>query len=264
MAEETQFTANTGMATISTANANLDGQGTIGTVLTGAANGTLIKSITVKAQTNVTKGMVNLFVYDGTNTRLLKQITIKPVNKTANTPSFEHSEDLNFTLKSGYILKASTVRAETFNVIAEGMDFAYYATSVRADTTENTAVLGRCSISTANSNLDGTGTLGTAYTAGSSATYKGSSIRTITIQTTVNVTSGMIRLFVQDGSSNKKLLMEVPVKTLTKSAIDESYERTIVFDNDFDLQAGYSILASTEVGENFRVTVEGRDYKYKA
>lgn len=264
MAEETQFTANTGMVSISTANTNLDGNGTLGTVLTGKANGTQIKSIAIKATGNTTRGMVRLFVYDGTNNRLLKEIEIDPITKSANNPAFEHHEDLNFNLKNGYILKASTHRAEAFNVIAEGMDYAYYATSVRADTTENTALLGRCSISTANSNLDGTGTLGTAYTAGSSATYLGSSIRTITIKSTVNVTSGMVRLFVQDGSSNKKLLMEIPANTLTKSALDSSYERTIEFENDYDLQAGYSILASTEVAETFKVIVEGRDYKYKA
>lgn len=264
MAEETQFTANTGMVTISTANTNLDGNGTLGTLITAAASGTLVKTITIKAQTNTTRGMVRLFVYDGTNTRLLQEFNIDPVTKTANNPTFEFQSEINFTLKSGWLLKVSTHRAETFNVIAEGMDFTYYATSVRADTTQNTAVNGRCSIATANANLDGTGTVGTAYTAGASATYKGSSIRTITVQSTVNVTSGMVRLFVQDGSSNKKMLMEIPVNTLTKSSLISAYERTIVFDNDFDLQAGYSILASTEIAETFKVIIEGRDYNYVA
>ena len=63
MAAETQYTANTGKVLISTANSNLDGTGTLGTVLTAASNGTLIKAITVKAQVNTTEGMVRLFLF---------------------------------------------------------------------------------------------------------------------------------------------------------------------------------------------------------
>jgi hypothetical protein len=55
MAAETQYTANTGMVKISTANSNLDGSGTLGTVLTGASNGTLIKTVTVKATSNTVR-----------------------------------------------------------------------------------------------------------------------------------------------------------------------------------------------------------------
>jgi len=264
MAEETQFTVKTSMVTISTSNANLDGTGTLGSVITGGtAPGTLIKTITIKAQTNTTHGMIRLFVYNGTNSRLLMEIDVPPITKSATNPSFEKRINLNFTLKEGYILKASTEKGETFNIIAEGLDWAYYATSVRADTTQLTGKTNKVSISTANSNLDGTGTLGLAYTAGSSATYKGCNIRTITIKSTVNVTSGMVRIFI-DNLTTTFLLTEVPVKTETKSAIDFSFEHTIVFDDDFDLQAGYKIWASTENAENFRITTEGTDYNYVA
>ncbi len=57
-----KYTANTGMATISTANANLDGTGTLATVLTASANGTFIKSVIVEAKGTVNIGMVRLFV----------------------------------------------------------------------------------------------------------------------------------------------------------------------------------------------------------
>ncbi|MEK6616874.1 MAG: hypothetical protein AABZ32_12350 [Bacteroidota bacterium] len=73
MAAETQYTANTGMAVISTANGETDGSGTLGTVLTSpasGASGTLVKTVTIKAQGNTTHGMVRLFVYDGDTTRL--------------------------------------------------------------------------------------------------------------------------------------------------------------------------------------------------
>ena len=64
MAAETQYTPNTGLATINTANSNVDGSGTLGTVLTADANkkGTFIKSVTVKASTDTAQGMVRLFI----------------------------------------------------------------------------------------------------------------------------------------------------------------------------------------------------------
>lgn len=127
MASETQYTANTGCVTISTANSNLDGTGTLGAVLTGAANGTLIKSIIIKAQTNTTQGMVRLYSNGGGATELIAEIEIPAVTKSGSNPSFETYLEINYALKSGYILKASTQNAETFNVIAEGLDWEYPA-----------------------------------------------------------------------------------------------------------------------------------------
>lgn len=90
MAAETQYTANTGCVTISTANSNLDGTGTLGTVLTGASNGTLIKSIIVKAQTNTTQGMIRLFVNGGGATELIAEIEVPAVTKSSTDPSYEY------------------------------------------------------------------------------------------------------------------------------------------------------------------------------
>jgi hypothetical protein len=264
MAEETQYLAKTGMVVMTAANTNLDGSGTLYTVYTAASNGTYIKNVYIKAQGNTTEGMIRLFLNDGAQGNyLLAEINVPAITKSGTNPTFEAVVPLNISLKSTYLLKASTQNAETFNVIGEVCNWAYYSTSVRADTTQYTGQFGRCSISTANSNLDGTGTLGTAYTAGSFPTYLGSSIRTITINSTVTVTSGMVRLFISDGT-NKRLITEIPVPNTTKSGIDEAFEYTIDFLNDFDLQSGYSILASTENAENFRVTVEGMDFNYKA
>src|SRR5438876_10509487 len=110
MAAETQYTANTGMATINSANAALDGSGTLGTtiwdVITGASKGTLIKTVTVKAQVTTTvEGMVRLFVYDGTNTKLIAEIEVPALAKSATNPAFEATIALNFTLKTGWKLR---------------------------------------------------------------------------------------------------------------------------------------------------------------
>ena len=74
MAKETKYTANTAMVTISTANPNLDGSGTLGTLLTGADNGTLVKTITVKAAGNTSGGMVRVFASNGANNRIIAEI----------------------------------------------------------------------------------------------------------------------------------------------------------------------------------------------
>jgi hypothetical protein len=123
-----QYRTSTGMVTISTANTNLDGTGTLGTVITAnvAENGMLLKNVTIKASTSAKQGMVRLFLYDGTNTRLLLEVEVKPETiQSGIAHSFERSLDLNYWLKPGYTLKASTEKADTFNVIAEGLDWIY-------------------------------------------------------------------------------------------------------------------------------------------
>jgi hypothetical protein len=261
MAAETQYTANTGMAQISTANSNLDGTGTLGTVLTaGNTNGTLVKSVTIKATGNTTDGMVRLFIYDGTNTRLVGEIHIPAVTKSAQDPAFEVYLETNFALKAGWVLKASTQNAETFNVIAEGLDWTYYTSSVRPESTKYTANTGIGQVSTANTNLDGTGTLVTVLTAASS----GTNIQSITIKGIVNTTAGMVRLFLYDGTNNR-LFMEVPVGAVTKSGTAQAFATRVLFNgNDFALKSGWVLKASTEKGETFNVIAEGLDWAYPA
>lgn len=118
MAAETQYTANTGCVTISTANANLDGTGTLGTVLTASAAatpGTLIKSVTIKAQGNTTAGTVRLFLYNGTTNFLLTEIPVSAVTKSGTAHSFSQRVLFNgnsFALNKDYLLKASTEKGK--------------------------------------------------------------------------------------------------------------------------------------------------------
>lgn len=261
MAAETQYTANTAMATISTANSNLDGTGTLGTVLTAAANGTLLKTVTVKAIVNTTQGMVRLFIYDGVNTKLIAEVEIPAVTKGANDTAFEAVLTLNFSMKAAWVLKASTEKGESFNIIAEGLDWAYYTTSVRSDTTKYTAYNAATTVSTANSNLDGTGTLGTPLI---SVGAKGTILQSITIKAKVNTTAGMIRIYINDGASTTKLLTEVPVSAVTKSATAQSFYHKIRFPDGFALKSAWQLRASTEKAEAINVIPESLDLSYPA
>jgi len=252
MAAETQYIANTGMVQISTANSNLDGSGTLGTVITanGSKNGILIKTVTVKSIQTTTQGMVRLFIYDGSNTRLIKEIEIPAVVKSFSDPAFQTTVLLNFQLKAGYSLKASTEKGEIFNIIAEAQDWTYYTTSVRADTTKYIPYNSYSQISTANSLLDGTGTLGDALTS------SGCNLQSIAIKAIVNTTDGMIRIFLFDGTSTTLLLTEIPVVATTKSSIAQAFYKKIVFENGFALKSGWHIKVSTEKGENFNIITE--------
>lgn len=259
MAAETQYIANTGIGVISTANTNLDGTGTLVNILTGASNGTLIKTVTIKARVSTTQGMVRLFIYDGFNTKLLLEVEIPAVTKSASEPAFEITIPLNLTLKSGCILKASTEKAETFNVIAEGLNWSYYTSSVRADTTNSIIYNAATTISTANTNLDGTGTMGTALV----ASNNGANIQSVTIKARVNTTAGMVRLFLYDGT-NVRLLTEVPVTATTKSATAKAFEHVVRFPDGFALKAAWQLRASTEKAESFSVVAESIEWNYPA
>jgi hypothetical protein len=261
MAAETQYTANTGTVVITTANSGLDGSGTLGTVLTAGSNGTLIKSITVKAIMTTTEGMVRLFIYDGsTNTRLINEIHVPSISQAATTPTFEYKWNCDLPLQTGYVLKASTQTGDDFVVTAEGLDWTYFTQAVRPESTNFVANTGMTVISTANSNLDGTGTIGTVITAGASGSgYKGLRIECINIKAIQRTTTGMVRLYVYDGT-NTRLLKEIFIPAFPQTGPEQTFQATAL--EGFQLQAGYSIKASTQNGESFAIIAEGNDWKY--
>ena len=76
-----------------------------------------------------------------------------------------------------------------------------------------TPKLGQVRISTANTNRDGTGTLGTVYT----GVANGSRVLWVQVMANSTTTAGMIRLFVDNGSA-VSLFREVAVTALTPSA----------------------------------------------
>lgn len=132
MATQAQYAAvpNIGVGVISTANANRDGTGTIGTVFTAGTNGSRIDGINLKATGTTTAGMIRLFLNDGTNSRLLTEVPVLAVTPSGTTPAWEAqlntnsmSQVLPIIMQTGWSLRASTQNAETFNVIALGGNF---------------------------------------------------------------------------------------------------------------------------------------------
>lgn len=260
MAAETQYTANTAIRQLTTGNSYMDGTEAL-SVLTASAYGTLIKSVTIKAVGSTQDGVVRLFVYDGSVTKILKEVVIPTITQSATDKSFEITLPLDFMLVAGGILKATTSQSDTFNIIAEGLDWTYYTTSVRPESTNYTANTGMATINTANSNLDGTGSLAQVIVAGSNGTL----IQSIINKAQGNTTPGMIRIFIANDRGDKYLFKEIKVSYVTKSATAHSFSYRIDFGGrDFALKSGWSIYATTENSESFNVIAEGLNWAYPA
>lgn len=109
--------AKTASAQVSVANTNRDGTGTLATVFSAGASGSRIDDISIVATGTTTSGMVRLFLHDGANARLLREVPV-----TASTPSgtvqafASYLSNLAIVLQSGWSLRAATHNAETFNV----------------------------------------------------------------------------------------------------------------------------------------------------
>jgi hypothetical protein len=267
------LTAKTGIATISTANSNLDGSGTTATVVTAGLLGATVKSVIIKATGPVTSGMVRLFIHKVNPgiTVLYKevQIPVTPVLTSTPTPMpvlpvYEVTLMGDLKLQAGDSLKVSTQIGDSFNVIAETLDWEYPSTLPTdcCNYKQVIAVTGLALVATANPNLDGSGTISTAFTAPASSSSNGSLVKTITIKaqgsTSIN---GMIRLFISDdGGTTWYLMREVQVPQTTQSAYEPSYKQVI--DMNYHLNTDYLLGVSTQNGESFGITVEGESWSY--
>lgn len=112
---------------ISTANTARDGTGTLGTVFTAGSNGSRIDRIIAHATGTTTAGMVRLFVHDGTNARLWRELPVTAVTPSASVPAWSAEvvfpSNTPLILPSGWSLRASTHNAESFAVTAFGADY---------------------------------------------------------------------------------------------------------------------------------------------
>jgi hypothetical protein len=262
------LTANTGIATPAT-NPALDGTGNSTTVLTAGANGTIIRSVIIKATEPITTGMVRLFIRNNTDTVLYKEVPVQVTPVLTNTPTptpvlpmYEVTLNGDLKLENGHSLKVTTQVDNSFVVIAEGLDWAYPSTLPNdcCNYKQTSAVTGLGILATANPNLDGSGTIVPVFTAGSG--INGSFIKNITIKalgsTSIN---GMIRLFISnDGGSTYKLMREIEVPQTTQSAYEPSWKQVVAM--EYNVKAGIIIGASTQNAEKFGVTVEAEEWSY--
>lgn len=111
-------------ASVSTANSNLDGTGTMALVLTGANDGTSVQNITIKAAGNNSQGMLRFFIkpngYAG-NPYLWREIPVPANIQSETIPAFQTTVRAGYILKSGDELYASTQVGDIWNIIVEAV-----------------------------------------------------------------------------------------------------------------------------------------------
>jgi hypothetical protein len=112
----------------------------------------------------------------------------------------------------------------------------------------------QAALSAANTNRDGTGTLVTLVSAGTS----GSRIDSVRAVASGTTTAGVIRYFLNDGT-NKYLFKERLVTAITPSATVPVFEDDVSFANGVVLPNGWSLMAATHNGEAFKVFAQGGD-----
>lgn len=221
------FNSSLGLNNISTANSNLDGSGAIATIITGAAKGTLIKTLIVKAQTNTSQGIVRLFVKkSGGSNFLISEVLVPQINKSGRDLSFYKVIPLNYTLETGEELNISTQNADTFNLIAEAFDISYIANPTYVGSSiEYVSNCGTGLIDVANPNLDGSGTMTQIFMAGPTGSgYVGCVVNSIGIKALQTTTPGMVRLFLKDNVGGTAILFcEVVIPSVVQSATTPAF-----------------------------------------
>jgi hypothetical protein len=122
------LTPHIGAARISTANANRDGTGTLGSLFVAGANGSRVERVEITATGTTTAGMIRFFTYDGTNYRAIKEVPVSAITPSASTAAFasEWARTDGYplmVLPSGWTLYVGTNNAESFDVQAFGGDY---------------------------------------------------------------------------------------------------------------------------------------------
>lgn len=117
---------------------------------------------------------------------------------------------------------------------------AQYASTVRAAAAQ---------VSVANTARNGTGTIVTVFTAGSS----GSRIDDISIDAVATTTAGVVRLFINDGTTSY-LWQEILVTAVTPSTTVAVWSY-VLLNQALVIPTGWSLRASTNNTETFNILV---------
>jgi hypothetical protein len=121
------------------------------------------------------------------------------------------------------------------------------ATAAQYAATPRTAV---GQVTTANTNRNGTGTIATIFTGGAS----GSRIDDISIVATGTTTAGVVRLFLNDGTTSY-LWQEILVTAITPSTTVQVFSFTLLNQALILASSSWSLRASTNNSETFNILV---------
>jgi len=117
------LTPNVTASNSATAVTTIDGTGALVTGFTAGADGSRVERIRVKCAATSAAANVNIFIFDGTNNRLLTHIPVTAVTSSNTVGTFESVVTIGMVLPTGYLLKWATTIAQSTNVIIEGGNF---------------------------------------------------------------------------------------------------------------------------------------------
>jgi hypothetical protein len=113
----------------------------------------------------------------------------------------------------------------------------------------STPINGAVNIATANTARDGSGTLGTLIT----ASGNGMRVDDIYVTATGTTTSGTVRMFLSNGTTNY-LIQELIVSANTVSSSNPAWSQPIN-NKGLVLQSGWSLKFSTQNAESFNIVI---------
>ena len=127
-----------------------------------------------------------------------------------------------------------------------------------------TPLLAAVRIATANTNRDGTGTLGDLYAEPTAANGgDGAIFDRVSISATAATTAGMIRFFDYDGTNNRFLIERLVSAIVTPSATVKSFNDEVNRSDGlpaFTVMPGHTLRVSTHIAESFDIVGQGRRY----
>lgn len=94
-------------------------------LITGAGNGTLVKTITIKAYETITKGGMYFYVFDGSVSRLVDVHTAMNKIQSATQQSYDVTFELDYYLKAGNILQGYMNNVQSYVITVQGLDMSY-------------------------------------------------------------------------------------------------------------------------------------------
>jgi hypothetical protein len=120
----------------------------------------------------------------------------------------------------------------------------------------STPIADAVAISTANTNRDGTGTLGTLHTALTATQGDGSRIDLIRVVAAGTTTAGVVRVFYDDGTT-VFLLKEILVEAVTPGVAQEVFEAEWIPTVPILVEPTHILKVSTHNAESFNVFAFG-------
>jgi hypothetical protein len=121
---QTPIVGQASVTTALTTRTNITGTTGLTALTAVSTNGTRIDAISIKATATSAAGLIWIWIYDGTTSRLMDELVCTAITGSATVAGdYNYKAYLNFNLPPTYQLYASTTITQNYNVFAYGGTF---------------------------------------------------------------------------------------------------------------------------------------------